>query len=413
MDLIFGKSDENLNINYPYHFNDLLNDSSINNYDNGNDEICNEQINREKENKVNPKNNQLKECEEEEKISFRSDLKIQEEKHLNKKSIKFEIKRINSDLIDKNDTKQEEDETPPEQYTFSKIKNEVFPFINIIDLLKEKFITNDNIEKLDKNMHNYLGKKTRRKRIKKKIIETNKNEEKKDNDKEISKVKKHNRNSGDNIIKGIKSKLLDYLLRFVNEILKTFLNENNYKSYIELMKKKYIYEDKKLYLIKNLSYIKFVNVIKKKENLKFLNLPLKDFLSNNISPKFSSFKTNWNNKIIEKILKDEKNNKIIEFIFNITFGDWLDIFTYKKKFDNFETFRKLNKEERTKIKEINQNIQAKELIEKLFKPKLKNFNSNYYSIYVWHLFNYKRWYFIKKEGKEKKNEDKKLQLNNI
>ena len=65
-----------------------------------------------------------------------------------------------------------------------------------------------------------------------------------------------------------------------------------------------------------------------------LSLPLKELLSLNISTKYGSNKNKDANKeIIESILKEELNESPIIKLLNMTFEEWIDIFTMKNQFD--------------------------------------------------------------------------------
>ncbi len=73
--------------------------------------------------------------------------------------------------------------------------------------------------------------------------------------------------------------------------------------YIKVIKNKFEYE--KIILIQELNYDMTVNETEKEINLRFLKMPLKDFLSINISTKLSTYSKDSNKRIIEEILKNE------------------------------------------------------------------------------------------------------------
>ena len=78
-------------------------------------------------------------------------------------------------------------------------------------------------------------------------------------------------------------------------------------------------------------------------NLDLLNLTIYEYISNNISSKFKHFPINYNKLIIHKLLEDEQNKDIFNFIFNqLKIEDWLDIFIYKKEIENFINNKQLN-----------------------------------------------------------------------
>ena len=162
---------------------------------------------------------------------------------------------------------------PPPQYSFNKIKNEVFPKFDIKPEIKESFIENDIIRSLEYNISDefFLSKKTRnrnkvrsREKIKKKLGR------KKIDDKIDITDSKHNKESSDNIIKKIKSKLLEtYLLNFINSLLsKAIIN----KEIINPYSKKNIDEKDKEKLIKKIDYKQIVDNMKKESNLELLRL---------------------------------------------------------------------------------------------------------------------------------------------
>ena len=68
-------------------------------------------------------------------------------------------------------------------------------------------------------------------------------------------------------------------------------------------------------LIKNLNYDLIVNSTEKENNLKFLKMALKDFLSTDISNKLKTYSKDSNKKVIDKIVKEENDN-ILNFVLN-------------------------------------------------------------------------------------------------
>ena len=124
-------------------------------------------------------------------------------------------------------------------------------------------------------------------------------------------------------------------------------------------------------------------------------MPLKDYLSIDISEKYKTYSKNSNKKVIDEILKNEKNNEIIMFILNdLTLGDYIDIFLYKKELKDFE---KIDEEKANKIMKVFTRVDA--LIEGFDQTKNEN---NYYSNYFYIFYNYERWFFIKIDRKERK-----------
>ena len=323
-------------------------------------------------------------------------IKLDEELFSQKEEL-LEEKKQESEK-EKVETSQERDkDLPPIQYDYDKI-NKIFSKININYMIKDSFKMNDNLLDLENKMSDATFKSPKKRNRDKKpelneIIKKPGRKKKNDPEKGL-----HNKNSQDNIIKKIKSKLLYYLIDFINNILNTFLDKNKIISYIKIMK--YIKNEKEPEiekLIKDLDY-KIINETKKEKNLEYLKMPLKDFLSQDISPKFSTYSVDSNKKIIEKILENEKDNQIIVFIFNLTLGDWYDIFTFKKELSDFGI---LDQDNINRIMEYF--IRVDKLLEEIY--KLNN-EIDYFTCFISILYNFERWFFIKKERQRKEKNDK-------
>ena len=156
--------------------------------------------------------------------------------------------------------------------------------------------------------------------------------------------------------------VIEYSEQFLNQYKK------NYESKIKLLK---------------LDYAKYVNNLKKEVELELLEKPLKDLISLDTSKRYVKFSDkDWNKKIIAKILEKEKNNKEINNLLNMSFNEWIDIFTYKKDFEY--------------------NIQFDKLKNYLLKLTENN-DDEYITKFIFYLFNYKRW-FINKKGRNLKTD---------
>ncbi len=222
----------------------------------------------------------------------------------------------------------------PTHYTFNKIK-ELIQTFDLPSKVKDSIVMDSNLNTIDNKMSDkkFLAKKKRRNN--KNIKFTENPESQKIGRKKLDDFskRKHDRNSPDNIIKKIKLKILEYALKFLNNILKSYLSKNKFIECNNLIrkakKKEEEIEIEKENLLKFI-YYKFVNKIKKETDLILLNTPLKEIFSNDISPKYSTISRDSNRKIIKRILKEEKDNINIMFAFNLTLKEWLDIFTYKK-----------------------------------------------------------------------------------
>ena len=161
-------------------------------------------------------------------------------------------------------------------------------------------------------------------------------------------------------------------------------------------------EQKKLL---KLDYDKYVNRLKREENLNLLKMSLKEFFSQDISKKYNTKeKKPDHNKIIidnlindimaqkEENIKDNINYKTIMFIFNITFEDFIDIYTYKKSLDDLLNDYKINKNEIDYMR-IKNNIRG---INDISKDITKKNEGKYFSLFIFYLYNYKRWFCLRK-----------------
>ena len=114
-------------------------------------------------------------------------------------------------------------------------------------------------------------------------------------------------------------------------------------------------------------------------------MKLKDFASLDVSKKKKSNSDIYFNKnSINHILKDtEKNNETIQnFLNNISFEEWIDIFTKKRQDNNLEEFNGLQN--------------SLEKVAKEYKD-----DDEYFTRFVFYLFNYPNWFYSKK-GRERK-----------
>ena len=182
----------------------------------------------------------------------------------------------------------------------------------------------------------------------------------------------HNKKSPDNIIKKIKGYFIEFLITFVNSII-----------------------NKKEYKLKSLDYRKYINRLKREEDLNLLKMTVKDYLSQDISPKYIKTETDWNRIKIKAILNGDKNNQAIKFVFSMTIKDWIELFTLKKKIYDFENLKDLSLSEQ---EEIQSKIPS---IKKVFDDILdKNKDDSYFTKFVFYLYNYEKW-FLSKSGRNR------------
>ena len=142
----------------------------------------------------------------------------------------------------------------------------------------------------------------------------------------------------------------------------------------------YLNEEKKYKQLLDLEY-SLIDDIKKESNLKLLDLQLKDLVLNKISRKYTTKVENWNKIIIDEIMEKEKSNEKLMNLLNMTFNEWIDIFTYKIENKFYKGFNLLQS-----------------AFEKIYKKN--DNNREYLSKLIFHLYNYKRWFEKKRERNE-------------
>ena len=141
-------------------------------------------------------------------------------------------------------------------------------------------------------------------------------------------VGEHNKYSEDNIIRKIKSQILNYLRVFINSFIK-----ENYNGNIGHGKFK-----------KEILKINQEQVINDKFNKNLINKTLKDIFSHNLSKKYSTFDSDHNKKLIELLLSETDEEKKNEFqnLFSLTFMDALNHFSGIKPLPILKGMKLLN-----------------------------------------------------------------------
>ena len=347
-----------------------------------------EQMSEYEEEKI--KMSQLKNDNEENITIYKTEPKIE--------NIKKEMAVFNSIEINLYKDNVDLERENLQHYLYNIIKNKIFPKMNLKDEIVNSFIFDENLQILEKNMSNYtyLSKKTRKRGQLKPEEDKNKKKGRIKNNEPSD--GKHNKDSQDNIIKKIKSKMLDYLLKFINNLLNSFNIQLDIFNQIRKNEK----DIEKENIIKKIDYKKIVDDMKRENNLNFLKMNLKELLSNDITSKYTTFSKDINKKIIDEILIKEKDHKIINLVFNLTFREWIDIFIYKKEISQIKGFGILDDES---INIINNNFErANKLLEEIYQI---NDERNYFSRFVSLLYNYERWFFIKKGRQRKEKKGKK------
>jgi hypothetical protein len=148
---------------------------------------------------------------------------------------------------------------------------------------------------------------------------------KKKNSKETG---KHNKYSGDNLIRKCKGTLLHYLYLLINHLIK-----ENYKN-------DFNYSEKTKKLLK-INQFQIINS-DVEYNKKFIYKTLKDIFSENISLRCSRYNLDHNKKLIKSLIndKDKEKRKLFEKIFSLTFLQCLKHFRGSEKIKELESLTK-------------------------------------------------------------------------
>ena len=171
----------------------------------------------------------------------------------------------------------------------------------------------------------------------------------------------HNKYTPDNIMSKIINIISESIFNFINKLINIlYKDEDKIIILNELNLSKLISTKNLMKMIKKTNYNFILNLRKKDEILKLLNSPLKDYLSKEISNKFNknNFPKNYNALIIEKLLRDENNNKIFKLILeDLKIEDYIDIFIHKKSFKDIPNYSFLNKTQKELLKENSEKIE--------------------------------------------------------
>ena len=265
---------------------------------------------------------------------------------------------------------------------------------NTKDALNKNMFTEQNFEIVESNLSEpkLIGRK-RKKKSKLKLSKDNKSEITKKKREETS-FKKHDKYHGDNIIKKIKIKLFESFLKFVNIVINENLEESKLiklnKFLRPLLKKIKIFES----LLKIIDY-KYIDRLNKKFDIEILQMKFKEIFSKDISPKYSKLKPESNREIINNLINEEKDNLKIQFVLNMKFKDYLDVFIYKKQFNNLPDY------EEEKVGTVEKNF---EYMDKLILDIYReNPDDNYLLYFIIYLYNYERYFHLKRERTRKTN----------
>ena len=229
----------------------------------------------------------------------------------------------------------------------------------IIDKIELSEITYKDIEIIMNPIKTFITKKKRKKT---KITEVNIEKEnlpKGRNAKDDNTIRKHNKDSSDNIARKIKV----YIFKVLIEYCKINVSKD----------------------LLGLDY-EYISNLKKDINVKMLDSSLKEILSLDTSSKYGKDNRENNKKIISAILEKESNNEKVKALLDMKFNDWIDnILLFKENTKDTDKFNGL------------ESILS-DLISKLKFPR-----DNYYlTRFLFYLFNFRSW-FENKKGRNENN----------
>ena len=217
----------------------------------------------------------------------------------------------------------------------------------------------------------------------------------------------HNKYTTDNIIIKIKNVMKKYLIIFVNNIIISLYGSkkiNEIRTILNLPK------HASLSLIKDINYKSIANKTRKKDNLDLLTISVEEFLSSSVSTRYRKINkeeynnlSKYNQIIIDFLFKDNMNRDMFNFIFkNLKIEDWLNIFIYQKELNDFHSFNYLGESQKKIIEESF--IKIDDIFDKLSEE-----GDLYFFCFLLLIYNYKRYFLIKRE-RQGKDKAKKLEI---
>ena len=270
--------------------------------------------------------------------------------------------------------------------TIAMEKEIILPLFYSLDMIKEilvKHIYDKKLrlkikkEKTIENLNQYIFIKSKKK-IKNKNADIfihilNKKRKRGKLRKKDSMIVVHDKMTPDNILKKIKSKLLNnYIIAFLNGVLNL--------------------KEKKL---KKIDY-KYINELIRDKELNNLNESLEMLVSLDISKKYKTLDSNYNKLIIEKIRREKKNDETTQFVLNLTLTDFIELFTHKKNLDDL--IKLYNIKSNINYEEIEENIHG---VEEFFIDLIKKHDIKYATLVVFYIFNLERALEFKQKRRNK------------
>ena len=276
---------------------------------------------------------------------------------------------------------------------------------NKIKYLLDIYTDNNEIikinEKLMKNQNERRNKRRKKKEGKNTINKSETKYGRKNNKDNTIRILSHDKFYQDNIIDKIKNMLNNSLISFCNRLIYSiYTNEEQIK---QIFKKANIsHKNWDIKIIKQIKYDFISNKKKGKDIINLLNMTIKDYFSNKITPKYTEFPLEYNALIIKQLLLDDNNKDIFDFIFNhLKIEDWLNIFIYQKKFKDFVKYESLSGNKKNKIKESFIGIDV--YFDKIYKSGDKK-GKIYFHCFMLMIYNFVRFIMIRESRNTEKSE---------
>jgi hypothetical protein len=166
----------------------------------------------------------------------------------------------------------------------------------------------------------------------KKIFSIKKVKKKGRHKKNSNKKGKHDKYNRDNIIRRFKVHLMRNIFNYINSLFTINQRSKKYKKIIKMISSSN------------------TKLISKKDNLEWLNSSLKKIFSQNVSKRAFNFNSNYNQKLINKIYKENKEINVIKLLDKTIREMWIIYINddIEKSYDGFSTL----KDDIKKLKEI-------------------------------------------------------------
>ena len=113
---------------------------------------------------------------------------------------------------------------------------------------------------------------------------------------------------------------------------------------------------------------------------------------------------NYNQKIIERLLKDDNNKKLFDFIFNhLKVEDWLEIFIYKKNLEDFVKYKTLDESQQELIE--NNLVGIESYFDQLYLDAKGKIDKAYFHCFLILIYNFRRFISIKENRNRIKKDE--------